>query len=312
MTSRAHFTMTLKFTQAGVHTLEITDLVKNLIDTSDKPDSENKKSLQQQPITTRVKSMSKEKLHRRILSATGRAIADFSMIEEGDRILVAISGGKDSWVMLKMLRELKRKAPVSFDIIAINIDQGYANFRQDLIEDYVTDNEIEFEMEEFDIASILTEKIDKGEVPCSLCSRLRRGSLYGLAEKHKCNKIALGHHLDDFIETLLLNSFFIGRLAAMAPKLTSDDGKNIVIRPLVYVSEAEIISYTEKSDFPIVCCNCPLMCGNASNSDSKRRMIKQLIGVLEEKIPSIRYSLLKSLSNVRPSHLLDRSMWDFS
>lgn len=264
------------------------------------------------PIGERVKGMSKEKLHSRILSATGKAIGDFNLIEDGDRILVAISGGKDSWVLLQMLKELQKKAPIKFELIAVNIDQGYKGFRQDLIEDFVDDHDFEYKMEEFDIADILTEKMDKGEVPCSLCSRLRRGALYGLAEKNNCNKIALGHHLDDFIETLLLNTFFTGRLAAMAPLLTSDDGKNKVIRPLVYVSEAEIKAYVAQSEFPIVCCACPLMCGSATHIDSKRRMIKQMLEILEQKIPNIRYSLLKSLSNVQPRHLLDKSFWSES
>lgn len=274
-------------------------------------DCNNNSQLSQRPISERVLSMSVEKLHQRILSATGKAIADFDMISEGDRILVAISGGKDSWVMLRILKELQKKAPIQFELVAVNIDQGYQGFRQDLIEDYVDDHDFDYHMEEFDIAGILSEKIDKGETPCSLCARLRRGSLYGLAEKHNCNKIALGHHMDDFIETLLLNSFYIGRLASMAPKLKSDDGKNTVIRPLVYVSEPEIREYAMKSDFPIVCCNCPLMCGNASDSDSKRRMIKEMIEIMEQKIPHIRYSLLKSLGNVRPSHLLDHELWSF-
>lgn len=265
----------------------------------------------QTPLSARVTEMSTEKLRQRITRNTGKAIADFEMIEEGDRILVAISGGKDSWVMLKILEDLKKKAPVHFDLIAVNIDQGYQGFRQDLIEDYVDSENTEFSMEEFDIAGILNEKIDKGETPCALCSRLRRGSLYGLAEKHKCNKIALGHHLDDFIETLLLNSFFVGRLASMAPKLLSDDKKNTIIRPLVYVSEAEIREFAQRSDFPIVCCNCPLMCGNSSSFDSKRKMIKDMLDVLEQKVPDIRQSLLKSLSNVRPSHLLDKDHWNF-
>ena len=263
------------------------------------------------PLSQRVLEMPVDKLHQRILRATGKAIGDFKMIEEGDRILVAISGGKDSWVMLRMLRELQKKAPVSFELIALNIDQGYQGFRQDLIEDYVEDHNFQFIMEDFDIASILGEKISKGDSPCSLCSRLRRGSLYGLAEKHGCNKIALGHHLDDLIETLLLNTFFVGRLASMAPKLQSDDGKNTVIRPLCYVSEAEIREYAQKSDFPIVCCNCPLMCGKSEEIDSKRLMVKNMIDILELKIPDIRQSLLKSLSNVRPSHLLDQKLWNF-
>ena len=304
-------TSTTKDTSNTRHLLES---LAHLTRSDNKTDSEpgtDATPTKARPISERVKSMSKDKLHDRILRATGKAIGDFNLIEEGDRVLVAISGGKDSWVLLQMLKELQKKAPIKFELVAINIDQGYKGFRQDLIEDYVTENDFDYKMEEFDIADILTEKIDKGEVPCSLCSRLRRGALYGLAEKNNCNKIALGHHLDDFIETLMLNTFFVGRLAAMSPKLKADDGKNTVIRPLVYVTEAEIKAYAMQSEFPIVCCACPLACGGASHIDSKRRMVKQMMDILEQKIPNIRYSLLKSLSNVQPRHLLDKSLWGF-
>jgi tRNA 2-thiocytidine biosynthesis protein TtcA len=258
----------------------------------------------------RLAEMDLDKLERRLMRAMGRAIGDFHMIADGDRILVAISGGKDSWAMLHLLNEMRKKAPVKFDLVAVNIDQGYAGFRQDIVENYVDTHGFEFHMEYFDIASILEEKA-AGDTPCSLCSRLRRGALYGLAEKHRCNKIALGHHLDDFVETLLLNTLFIGRLSSMAPKLISDDGKHVVIRPLVYATEKEISAFVQRKQMPIVCCQCPLMCGEVVHGDFKRRMVKKMIDTLEQGIPNVRQSLLASLGNVKPSHLLDTTLWDF-
>ena len=252
-----------------------------------------------------------EKLRTKLTRAVGQAIGDFDLISDGDRIMVAISGGKDSWALLDILSQMQRRAPVDYKIIAVNIDQGYAGFRQDVVEEYVRKNGFEYHMEFFDIASIIEEKTKPGDTPCSLCARLRRGSLYGLAEKYNCNKIALGHHQDDFIETLLLNSFFVGRLASMAPKLISDDKKNVVIRPLVYASEAMIKSYVTKMGFPVICCQCPIMCGETVHGDYKRRMIKKLIDQLELVIPNIRDSLLASLGNLQPSHLLDKDLWDF-
>ena len=255
--------------------------------------------------------MSLDKLNTKLTRAVGQAIGDFDLISDGDRIMVAISGGKDSWALLDILSQMQKRAPVDYKIIAVNIDQGYSGFRQDIVEEYVRKHGFEYYMEFFDIAGIIEEKTKPGDTPCSLCARLRRGSLYGLAEKYNCNKIALGHHQDDFIETLLLNSFFVGRLASMAPKLLSDDGKNVVIRPLVYASEAMIKSYVTKMGFPVICCQCPIMCGETVHGDYKRRMIKKLVDQLETVIPHIRDSLLASLGNLQPSHLLDKDLWDF-
>ncbi|MDZ4662387.1 MAG: tRNA 2-thiocytidine(32) synthetase TtcA [Pseudomonadota bacterium] len=248
------------------------------------------------------------KLEKQLLHKTGKAIAEFNMIQEGDRILVAISGGKDSWVMLWVLNELRKKAPINFDVVAVNIDQGYRGYRQDIIEDYVKTQGYEYAMEEFDIASIVAEKTKPGDMPCSLCARLRRGSLSGLAEKHKCNKIALGHHADDFIETLLLNIFYIGKMAAMAPVLQTEKQQITVFRPLVYSFEEDIKQFTYQKKFPIVCCQCPLACGSNEQFDSKRILIKKMLRVLEAKIPDIKQSLLTSLSSVKPTHLLDKSL----
>jgi tRNA 2-thiocytidine biosynthesis protein TtcA len=249
-------------------------------------------------------------VEKRIFRAVGQAIGDFKLIAESDRILVGVSGGKDSWVMLYVLNELRKRAPVNFELVACNLDQGYAGFRQDLIQDYLELNDIKYHVETTTHAQIVEEK-SAGAVPCSLCSRLRRGSLYGIAEKLECNKIALGHHQDDFIETLLLNQFFIGRVGSMAPKLKAEDGKNTVIRPLVYVNEKDIVSYTKYKNFPVVCCACPLACGNNEFTEHKRRFVKNLITDLEKTIPQIKNSLLASLGNIKPSHMLDTKLWNF-
>ncbi len=252
-----------------------------------------------------------ERLEKRIFKAVGQAVTEFKMIEEGDNIMVAVSGGKDSWVMLSVLNDLQKRAPVNFEIIAVNLDQGYDGFETHIIEDYLIAQKIPYHMAEKNINKIVQEKNSEGSTWCSLCSRLRRGTLYGLAEKLGCNKIALGHHQDDMIETLLLNAFFIGKLGSMAPKLKADDGKNTIIRPLIYVLESEIREYTKIKGFPVVCCQCPLMCGETVHGDYKRRRIKGLIKQLEAEIPDIRNSLLASLKNVNPTHLLDSQLWKF-
>lgn len=249
-------------------------------------------------------------LEKRIFRQVGRAIQEFRLTEDGDKILVAVSGGKDSWVMLHVLNEMKQRAPVRYELLAVNIDQGWSGFRQDTVEDYLTKNKIPYHMEDFNAAQIIQDKAP-GDTPCSLCARLRRGVLYGLAEKFGCNKIALGHHMDDLIETLLLNAFFVGRIGAMSPRLRSDDGKNTVIRPLAYVTEADIIEYSQQIGFPIVCCQCPLACGENVHDDFKRKKIKNLLKDLEKDIPHIKNSLITSLTNVHVSHLLDRKLWDF-
>lgn len=260
---------------------------------------------------TQNKVKDPQSLEKRIFKQVGKAIGEFNLIEENDHILVGVSGGKDSWTLLYVLNEMSKRAPIDYKITAVNIDQGYSGFRQDVIEDYLAMMNVNFHMMDVNIAKAVEEKSSPGSIACSLCSRLRRGSLYGIAEELGCNKIALGHHLDDFIETLLLNQFFVGRNASMAVKLKADDGKNMVIRPLVYVSEKDIIEYTKQKNFPIVCCQCPLACGEATFSDHKRRFIKDMISQLEEKIPFIRNSLIGAIGNITPTHMLDKKLWNF-
>lgn len=231
----------------------------------------------------------------------GKAVADFGMIQEGDRVAVAVSGGKDSYTMLLLLEELRRRAPVSFELIALNIDSGYPGYRTDVIEGFLRERGTAYRMVPTEHYAIIQEKRRPGSSFCSICARLKRGTLYSVARELGCNKLALGHHRDDFIETLLLNQFFVGSLKAMSASMLADDGVTTVIRPLVYVAESDIISYSRQASLPVVCCCCPV-CGKA---DMQRKRMKNLLKELEKDIPHIRNSLLKSLSNVHPRHLLD-------
>lgn len=231
----------------------------------------------------------------------GRAIGDFSLIEEGDRIAVAVSGGKDSCTMLLLLEELRRRAPVSFELVAVNIDSGYPGYRTDVIEGFLRENGFNYRMVQTDHYAIIQEKRRPGSSYCSICSRLKRGSLYEAARTLGCNKLALGHHRDDFIETLLLNQFFVGSLKSMAASMLADNGITTVIRPLVYVPEDDIINFSKQAALPVVCCCCPV-CGTA---DLQRRRIKRLLKEMESDIPHLKSSLLKAISNVHPRHLLD-------
>ena len=241
------------------------------------------------------------KLERRLLRATAEAVRDFGLIEEGDRIAVAVSGGKDSYTLLHILAELQRRAPVKYDIMAINIDSGYPGFRADIIAEHLAEHGFAHHMEQTEHYDIIKEKRRPGSSYCSICARLKRGVLYTLAQRYNCNKLALGHHLDDFIETLLLNQFFVGSLKAMAPSMLADNGETTVIRPLVYVEERDIIQFSRANRFPVVCCCCPV-CGTA---DQQRKRMKELVTGLEQEIPFIKRSLLKALANVHPRHLLD-------
>jgi len=245
-----------------------------------------------------------EKLYKKIKNAIGRAVADHRLISEGDRIAIGVSGGKDSYTLLHMLDALRRRAPVKFEIMALTIDSGYPGFRTDIIEGHLKEYGFEHHIEKTDHYGIIKAKRRDGSSYCSICARLKRGALYELAQKFGCNKLALGHHLDDFAETLLLNQFFVGSLKSMSASMLADNGITTVIRPLVYVTEAQIIQFSAMREFPVVCCRCPA-CGSA---DMQRKRMKQLISDLEKDIPHIRQSILHALSNVQPRHLLDNRL----
>ncbi len=233
-----------------------------------------------------------------------RAISDFHLIEDGDRVMVGLSGGKDSWALMQILDELRRRAPIDFSLVAVNINSGYTEFRHDLVTAACAERGWECRVEHTTIGAIMDDVLDDGATPCSLCARLRRGVLYRVAEEVGATKIALGHHLDDFIETVLLNLFFQGSLKAMPARLVSDNGKHVVIRPLVYVTELEARAYTEACGLPVIGCCCPA-CGDLS---LKRQRIKRLLAELEVEHPEIKNSMLKALGNVAPRHLLDRRL----
>ncbi|MCL2726560.1 MAG: tRNA 2-thiocytidine(32) synthetase TtcA [Polyangiaceae bacterium] len=230
-------------------------------------------------------------------------MTDFQMLADGDRVMVCVSGGKDSHTMLYLLRDLQRRAPIHFDLKVVTIDQGQPGYPADRLRSYMRDESYDFTMVEEDTYSIVTDKIPEGKTYCSLCSRLRRGILYRVARELGCTKIALGHHRDDILQTLLLNLFFAGQLAAMPPKLVAHDG-NVVIRPLAYCAEEDILAYAREKAFPILPCD---LCGSQDNL--QRKIVAKMINDLEEKHPGIKAVMLAATQNVRASQLLDRDLW---
>ena len=240
-------------------------------------------------------------LEARIAKRVTQAIATYNLIEDGDRVMVGLSGGKDSWALMEVLDQLRRRAPIRFTLVAVNVNSGYENFRHDLVTSACQARGWECHVEHTTIGAVMDDILDDGDTPCSLCARLRRGVLYRLAAQVGATKIALGHHLDDFIETLLLNLFFQGSLKAMPARLVSDNRQHIVIRPLVYVTEAEARAYTQEAGLPVIGCCCPA-CGDLS---LKRQRIKRLIAELEVEHPDLKHSMITALGRVVPGHLLD-------
>jgi tRNA 2-thiocytidine biosynthesis protein TtcA len=239
-------------------------------------------------------------LQKRLLRDAGRAIADFDMIEQGDRILVGVSGGKDSFTLLYLLQELQRSAPIDFSLVACNLDQGHPGFPAAQLEACLRSTGVEVLMLREDTYSIVKRLVPEGKTACSVCSRLRRGILYKTAESLGCTKIALGHHRDDLIESLLMSMLFAGKMRSMPPRLTSDDGRNVVIRPLCYAAESDIALFAEERKFPIIRCD---LCGSQENLQRKR--VKALLSQLESEHPGVRSSVLGAMGNVMPEHLLD-------
>ena len=232
----------------------------------------------------------------------GRCISDYELIEPGDRVMVAISGGKDSYTLLHLLERARQRAPISFEMIAVHLDQGQPGYDGTALEAWLREQGYEHQIVRKDTYQVVTKVIPEGKTYCSMCSRLRRGILYNVAESLGCTKIALGHHRDDAIETLMLNMMFNGSLSAMPAKLVSDDGRNTVIRPLLYSSEQDIAAYSEQLDFPIIPCN---LCGSQENL--WRQQVKEMLDDLEKRAPQVRESMLAALKNVRTSHLLGPS-----
>lgn len=246
------------------------------------------------------------KLQKRLRRETGRAIEDFNMIEDGDKVMVCLSGGKDSFAMLDILMNLQSSAPISFEIIAVNLDQKQPGFPEHVLPEYLTQIGVPFHIVERDTYSVVKELVPEGKTTCALCSRLRRGTLYGFAEEIGANKIALGHHRDDILETFFLNMFYGGKLKSMPPKLVSDDGRNMVIRPLAYAREKDIAAYAELREFPIIPCN---LCG--SQDGLQRQVVKEMLQNWDKHHPGRIETMFRSLRNVVPSHLADTELFDF-
>ncbi|WP_313462112.1 tRNA 2-thiocytidine(32) synthetase TtcA [Stenotrophomonas sp.] len=258
------------------------------------------------PRTARADAAAQDKQARQLRRQVGQAIADFGMIEEGDRVMVCLSGGKDSYTLLDVLLQLQKKAPVHFDLVAVNLDQKQPDFPAHVLPEYLASIGVPFQIIEQDTYSVVSRVIPEGRTMCSLCSRLRRGALYRHAAEHGFSKIALGHHRDDSVATFFLNLFHHAKLSAMPPKLRSDDGQHVVIRPLAYVSEADITAYAQAKAFPIIPCN---LCGSQDNL--QRRQVQQMLQQWEQQHPGRIDQIARALGNIHPSQLADPALFDF-
>ncbi|MGQ8820181.1 tRNA 2-thiocytidine(32) synthetase TtcA [Bibersteinia trehalosi] len=257
-------------------------------------------------MTEKKEQYNLNKLHKRLRRNVGNAIADFNMIEDGDKVMVCLSGGKDSYTLLDILLNLRLNAPIQFDIVAVNLDQKQPGFPEHVLPEYLESIGVEYKIVEENTYGIVKEKIPEGKTTCSLCSRLRRGILYRTATELGATKIALGHHRDDMLETLFLNMFYGGKLKSMPPKLISDDGKQIVIRPLAYCKEKDIERYAEAKQFPIIPCN---LCGSQPNL--QRQVVKEMLQTWDRQYPGRIETMFSALQNVAPSHLCDPNLFDF-
>lgn len=247
------------------------------------------------------------KLQKRLRRETGKAIADFNMIEAGDRVMVCLSGGKDSYTLLEILRNLQQSAPIDFELIAVNMDQKQPGFPEHILPEYLEGLGIRYHIINKDTYSIVKEKVPEGKTTCALCSRLRRGTLYGFAERIGATKIALGHHRDDILETMMLNMFYGGKMKGMPPKLLSDDGKHIVIRPLAYCREKDIVRFSQYKEFPIIPCN---LCGSQENL--QRQNIKQMLQDWDKQFPGRIENMFRSMQDITVSHMADTSKYNFT
>jgi len=255
---------------------------------------------------TRKHAHEQQRLAKRLRHQVGRAIADFGMIEDGDKVMVCLSGGKDSYTMLDILLQLQKKAPVRFELVAVNLDQKQPDFPEHVLPQYLASVGVPYKILEQDTYSVVTRVVPEGKTMCSLCSRLRRGALYAYAEAEGFTKIALGHHRDDLVATFFLNLFFHAKLAGMPPKLRSDDGKHVVIRPLAYVREDDIAAYAEARQFPIIPCN---LCGSQENL--QRKQVKKMMDAWERETPGRIETIARALGDIRPSQLSDPKLFDF-
>jgi len=257
-------------------------------------------------ISSKKERYNANKLHKRLRRLAGTAISDFNMIEEGDRVMVCLSGGKDSYALLDILQNLQLHAPLKFELIAVNLDQKQPGFPEHILPEYLTKIGVPFHIIEQDTYSVVKKIIPEGKTTCSLCSRLRRGVLYRVASEIGATKIALGHHRDDILETLFLNLFYGGKLKAMSPKLINDSRKHIVIRPLAYCKEKDLEAYADTEEFPIIPCN---LCGSQKNL--QRQVIKDMMREWDKKYPGRLETMFTALRNVQPSHLVDNVLYDF-